>query len=64
MRDKSKENIQCQITLAIVIGIVLGSVFAFLYPYELFTYYSPFQNQPFGITNLKVRILLLNYITV
>ncbi|KAM3758419.1 hypothetical protein ACB098_01G042600 [Castanea mollissima] len=53
MRDKSKESVQCQITLAIVIGIVLGCVFAFLYPYELFTYYSPFQNQPFGKTNLK-----------
>ncbi|KAK7861353.1 arabinosyltransferase rra3 [Quercus suber] len=60
IRDKSKENVQCRITLAIVIGIVLGSVFAFLYPYELFTYYSPFQNQPFGKTNLKLEIASLS----
>ena len=58
-KDKDKDKVRSRIVFAIVVGVTLGCVFAFLYPHGLFSADSPIQNRRFGKSDLKVRILLL-----
>jgi len=53
-KDKDKDKVRSRIVFAIVVGVTLGCVFAFLYPHGLFTADSPIQNRRFGKSDLKV----------
>ncbi|KAK4599683.1 hypothetical protein RGQ29_009640 [Quercus rubra] len=54
MKDKDKDKVRSRIVFAIVVGVTLGCVFAFLYPHGLFSADSPIQNRRFGKSDLKV----------
>lgn len=58
MRDKTQSFRGSRIVTAIVMGILLGCVFAFLFPHGFLSSYPPIQNRRFGKSDLQVRISL------
>lgn len=56
MRDKGQSSRGSRIAVAIVIGVLLGCVFAFLFPHGLFTSDPFIRNRRIGNSDLKVCI--------
>ncbi|KAM1725419.1 hypothetical protein FF2_016040 [Malus domestica] len=54
MRDKTQSFRGSRIVTAIVMGILLGCVFAFLFPHGFLSSYPPIQNRRFGKSDLQI----------
>ncbi|KAF7829693.1 arabinosyltransferase RRA3-like [Senna tora] len=53
-RDKGQSVLGSRILVAVVIGILLGCIFAFLSPHGFFTSNRPFHNPRIGVADLQI----------
>ena len=56
MREKGQTSRGSRIAVAIVIGVLLGGLFALFFPHGLFVSDPPIRNRRVGNTDLKVPI--------
>lgn len=59
MRDKPQSFRGSRIVIAIVVGVLLGCVFALLYPHGFLSSDPLVQNRRIGKSDLQVRISVL-----